>query len=126
MASDVNSVTLTGRLTRDPELRHTAGNKAVCMFGVAVNRRYQSNNEWKDDTTFLDCECWGRQAEAMGGMQRGALVFVGGRLKMDEWQDKQSGQKRTKLKIVADSCYQLLVPAKAAAAPAESGDDIPF
>lgn len=100
MAS-LNRVLIIGNLTRDPELRHTSGGSAVCKLGVAINRRFTtSGGEQREETCFVDVDIWGRQAEACGRyLNKGAQVFVEGRLQMDEWQDRETGRKRSRLRI---------------------------
>ena len=104
MAGDYNKVLLMGRLTRDVELRHTSGNNAVANIGLATGRRYKTaSGEQREETTFVDCEAWGRTAETMAQyLEKGRPVFIEGRLKLDQWQDQQ-GQNRSKLKVVVDS-----------------------
>jgi single-strand DNA-binding protein len=100
-----NKVLLMGNLTRDIEVRTTAGNQNVANFGLAINRRVKTQTgEQRDETTFVDCEAWGRTAEVMAQyLSKGRPVFVEGRLKLDTWQDKDSGQNRSKMKIVVES-----------------------
>ena len=100
-----NKVYLMGNLTRDVELKQTPSNMAVADVGLAVNRRYKSNrdNEMKEETTFVDCEVWGRTAEVMHQyLGKGKPVFIEGRLKLDQWQDKD-GNNRSKLKVVVEN-----------------------
>lgn len=105
MAGSYNKVLLMGNLTRDVEIRHTSGNTAVANFGLAVNRRFRTQSgENREETTFVDCEAWGRTAEVMGQyLSRGRPVFVEGRLKLDEWEDKNGGGKRSKLRVVVEN-----------------------
>lgn len=105
MAGNLNKVFLMGNLTRDPELRHTPSNQAVANIGLAINRRYRTaGGESREETTFVDCEAWGRTAETMSQyLQKGRPVFIEGRLKLDTWQDRDSGQNRSKLKVVIDN-----------------------
>lgn len=103
-----NRVFLMGNLTRDVELRHTPNNTPVAKFGIAVNRRFTvgdgSNREQREEVTFVDCEAWGRTAEVMSQyLSKGRPVFIEGRLKLDQWQDKESGQNRSKLHVVVES-----------------------
>ena len=106
--ANLNSVHLIGNMTRDPELRFTPKGTAVGEIGLAVNRRVKINDEWQDETTFVDVTLWGQSAEfAQKYLTKGSPVFVEGRLQMDQWEDKQSGQKRSKLKVVADSVQSL-------------------
>ena len=104
MAGNFNKVFLMGRLTRDVELRHTPSNMAVGNFGLATNRKFKAGDgEWREETTFVDCEVWGRTAENMSKyFHKGSPVFLEGRLKFDSWQDKNDGSKRSKLLVVVD------------------------
>lgn len=104
MAS-LNKVMLLGNLTRDPELRHTPKGSAVTDLGLALNRRVQDGNGgWKKEVTFVDVTVWGNSAEnAHKYLSKGRGVFVEGRLQMDTWDDKETGKKRSKLKVVADN-----------------------
>ncbi len=147
MAGSYNKVLLMGNLTRDVELRHTPNNQPVANIGLAVNRKYRTaDGEMREETTFVDCEAWGRTAETMSKyLRKGLPVFLEGRLKLDQWQDKDSGQNRYKLKVVIES-FQFIDSrtgdgggsgggysdaSAQAAAPAGAGggiadDDIPF
>lgn len=104
MAS-LNKVILIGNLTRDPEIRYTPKGSAVCDLGLAVNRRYTTESgERQEEVTFLDVVLWGKQAELAGQyLHKGRSVFIEGRLQMDTWEDKASGQKRSKIKIVSEN-----------------------
>ena len=109
MAS-LNKVMLIGNVTRDPELKYTPKGSAVTDLGLAVNRSYtnQATGEKVEETTFVDVELWGRLAEIAGEYaKKGRPVFIEGRLRMDSWEDKQSGQKRSRLKVTAEG-LQLL------------------
>jgi len=99
-----NKVLLMGNLTRDPEVRYTPKGTAIANLGLAVNRRWTSESgEQKEEVTFLDVEVWGRQAETVGQyLSKGKPIFVEGRLKLDSWEDKESGQKKSKLKVVCE------------------------
>ena len=103
MAASFNRVILMGNVTRDIELRHTAGDLAVTDIGMAVNdKRKDANGEWVDDVTFVDVTLWGRTAEvAAEYLSKGSPVFIEGRLKLDTWQNNE-GQNRSKLKVVAE------------------------
>lgn len=152
MAGNFNKVLLMGNLTRDVELRHTNNNNAVAKFGLAVNRRYSvgegANREQREEVTFVDCEAWGRTAEVMAQyLSKGRPVFIEGRLKLDQWQDKESGQNRSRLLVVVEN-FQFVdsrgqggpgggddegaggprrAPApRAGGAPKQDEDDIPF
>jgi single-strand DNA-binding protein len=105
-----NKVILVGNLTRDPEVRYTTSGTAVCDITLAVNSQWtdKRSNERKEEVTFIDVTLWGRTAEIAGEyLAKGRPVLIEGRLHQDKWDDKETGQKRTKLKVVADS-MQLL------------------
>ena len=99
-----NKVILLGNLTRDPEVRYTPKGTAVTELGMAVNRVYTAENgEKREEATFVDVTLWGRTAEIAGEyLKKGRPVFIEGRLQLDTWDDKQSGQKRSKLKVVGE------------------------
>jgi single-strand DNA-binding protein len=102
--SNGNHVSITGNLTRDPELRFTPTGQANASFGVAVNRRWQNRqtHEWEEATSFFDVVCWGTLAEnAAQSLSRGARVVVSGRLDQRSWEN-QEGEKRSKVEISAD------------------------
>ena len=103
MAS-LNKVLLMGNLTRNPEIRYTPGGSAVCEFGMAINRRFmQANGQEKDETCFVDITVWGKQAESSSRfLQKGSSVFVEGRLVYDQWMEKETGNKRSRLRIYAE------------------------
>ena len=104
--SSFNKVILMGNLTRDPELRYTNSNMAICKVGLAVNRRFKDSQtgEWREDPTFVDVTIFGKRGEAFEKYHRkGASAFVEGSLRLDTWEDKNSGQKRSKLYVVADN-----------------------
>lgn len=105
MAGSVNKVFLMGHLTRDIELKHTPSDQAVATIGLAVNRVYKTRDgENREETTFVDCEAWGRTAEIMSQyLCKGRPVFIEGRLKLDQWDDRETGKKRSKLKVVIDN-----------------------
>jgi single-strand DNA-binding protein len=97
-----NTVTVTGTLTRDPELRFTQGAQGVATIGIAVNRRYQRNNEWVEDTSFFNVTAWGSLAEnAAASLAKGVRVIVTGRLQQRSYETQQ-GEKRNVVEIVAD------------------------
>jgi single-strand DNA-binding protein len=143
-----NKVILLGNLTRDPEVRYTPKGSAVCDLGIAVNRVYTTDSgEKREEVTFVDVVLWARLAEIAGEyLKKGRPVFIEGRLQMDSWDDKQTGQKRTKLRVVGES-MQLLggrpggggaateaagenpktsAPPKASTPAAPDEDEIPF
>jgi len=100
-----NKTLLMGHLTRDPELRDTPKGTPNCQFGLAVNRQFKDESgATKDEVTFIDIEAWGRQAETIAKYcTKGKPLFIEGRLKLDSWEDKTTGQKRQKLKVVLES-----------------------
>jgi len=101
---NLNKVMLIGNLTRDPETRATT-NSTITELGIAVNRSVKDDNGgWKDETTFVNVTVWGKTAENCAKfLTKGRGVFIEGRLQMDTWDDKGTGAKRTKLKVVADT-----------------------
>ena len=105
MAGSFNKVMLMGNLTRDIEIRHTGSNTAVGNFGIAVNRRYKTQSgDQREEVTFVDCEAWGRTAEVMSQyLSKGRSVFIEGRLKLDQWEDRNGGGKRSKLSVVVEN-----------------------
>lgn len=104
MAS-LNKVILMGNLTRDPDLRVTPKGSAVCQFGIAVNRRFHDESgASRDEVTYVDVECWGKLAEIAGKfLVKGRPCLVEGRLKFEQWEDKESRQKRSRLKVQAEN-----------------------
>jgi single-strand DNA-binding protein len=147
-----NKVILVGNLTRDPELRYTPKGLAIAKIGLAINRTWKTETgETKEDVTFVDIDAFGKQAETIGQyLKKGRPILVEGRLRLDQWDDKQTGQKRSKLGVILET-FQFLdsgrteggseaprrpAPAPAAAAeappPAEpeppqpEEDDVPF
>src|SRR5881398_2306192 len=107
-----NKVILLGNLTRDPEVRYTPKGSAVADLGIAVNRQYTfENGEKREEVTFVDVTFWGRTAEVAGVyLKKGRPVFIEGRLQLDTWDDKQSGQKRSKLKVIGETMQMLGSP----------------
>src|SRR4028119_810245 len=104
MAASLNKVILVGNLTRDPEVRYTPKGSAVCDLGLAVNRQYSlEGGEKREEVTFIDVVLWARLAEIAGEyLKKGRPVLIEGRLQLDTWDDKQSGQKRSKLRVIAE------------------------
>jgi len=142
---DLNRVYLAGRLTRDPELRYTPSGTAVCKLGLAVSRYYKGKDgERKEETLFVDVTAWDKQAEYLGQrLRQGHPVLVEGTLRSSSWEDKQTGQKRSRIEVSAQRVQELAWSERgaspAAAAPARepeprdipeegpvSEDDIPF
>jgi single-strand DNA-binding protein len=104
--ANFNKVILAGNLTRDPELRYTPKGTAVARITLAVNRVYTSGEggEKKEEVSFVDVDIWGRQAEVIAQyMKKGRPLLVEGRLKQDTWEDKNTKQKQSKLKVVLES-----------------------
>src|SRR6266446_5074787 len=153
--ANFNKVILAGNLTRDPELRYTPKGVAIAKFGLAINRTWKSETgETKEEVTFVDVDAFNRQAEVIGQyFKKGRPILMEGRLRLDQWDDKQTGQKRSKLGVVLESFSFLdsnradnagnppptgaarLAASSAAAAPAETPevevpqheqDDVPF
>ena len=103
-----NRVILVGNLTRDVELRYTPQGTAVTEVGLAVNDRVKRNDEWVDETTFVDITLWGRTAEVANEyLSKGSPVLIEGRLKLDSWDDKNDGKKRYKLRVVGEKMQML-------------------
>ncbi|MGN0034850.1 MAG: single-stranded DNA-binding protein, partial [Coriobacteriales bacterium] len=100
----VNSVTISGNITRDAELRATGGGTSVLRFGVAVNdRRKNRDGEWEDHANFVDCVMFGRRAESLERyLTKGVKVAVSGRLSYSSWEDRDTGQRRSRLEVVVD------------------------
>jgi single-strand DNA-binding protein len=117
-----NKVILLGNLTRDPEVRYTPKGSAVCDLGIAVNRQYTlDSGEKREEVTYVDVVLWSRLAEIAGEyLKKGRPVFIEGRLQMDTWDDKQTGQKRSKLRVIGET-MQLLGGRPAGGA--EPGED---
>ena len=103
--ANVNKVMLLGNITRDLEVRYTPKGTAVCDLGMAVNRiRTGDNGERIEEVTYVDVTLWGRQAELAGQyLSKGRSVFIEGRLQLDQWDDKQTGQKRSRLRVVGEN-----------------------
>jgi single-strand DNA-binding protein len=134
-----SEVTITGNITRDPELRYLTSGTALATFGVAVNRRYMKDNEWQEATSFFDVIVWRDLADnASESLAKGDRVIVTGRLEQRTWETDE-GDKRSKVEIVADDVAPSLrwataavtkTPKKGGAAentpPAEVYEDEPF
>jgi single-strand DNA-binding protein len=103
--SSYNKVILMGNLTRKPEVRYTQTGIAICKLGLAVNRRFKDSttNEWREEPTFVDITFFGKRGEAFAKYHdKGKPAFIEGSLRLDTWDDKQSGEKRSKLYVVGD------------------------
>jgi single-strand DNA-binding protein len=130
-----NKLIIGGRLTRDPELRYTPKGSAIAKLGLAVNRKWKTESgEEREEALFVDVDAFGRTAEVIGQhMKKGREILVEGRLKLDTWDDKNTGQKRSRLGVVLES-FQFVGsgerqerPATQAAAPAPrvAAEDVP-
>ena len=122
--ANFNKVILAGNLTRDPELRYTPKGTAIAKIGLAINRTWKSETgENKEEVTFVDVEAWGRQAEVIAQyMKKGRPFLVEGRLRLDQWEDKNTHQKQSKLKVVLEgfSFIDSRAPESGTGAPASS------
>ena len=100
-----NRVTLMGNLTRDPQLKHLPSNTTVADFGLAMNRHFKTaSGEDREEVCFIDCSAFGKQAEVIGQYcKKGKPLFVEGRLKYDQWDDKTSGARRSKVSVVVEN-----------------------
>ena len=107
--ANFNKVILAGNLTRDPELRYTPKGLAIAKLGLAINRRYTTEGgEQREETTFVDVDSFGKQAETIAQyLKKGRPILIEGRLKLDTWDDKATGQKRSKLGITLET-FQFL------------------
>ncbi|HRQ87243.1 MAG TPA: single-stranded DNA-binding protein [Bacteroidia bacterium] len=106
---NLNKVQLMGNITRDPEVRYTPKGTAVTDISLAINRSFSGDDgERREETTFVEITFWGRQAEVIGEyMRKGRPLYVEGRLQLDTWEDKTSGQQRSRLKVVGEN-FQFL------------------
>ena len=132
-----------GNLTRDPETKVTPNGMTICKIGLAVNRKFKTKDgEDREEVVFVDCDAFGRQADTIARyMQRGRPIHIEGRLRLDQWDDRNSGESRSKLGVVIESFQfvggreesqeqeqQRQQPSKRAATPPQSDfdDDLPF
>lgn len=135
-----NKVIIAGHLTRDPEVKYLNSGSAICNFSVAVSEKWKdkTSGEMKESVAFIDCDAWGKTAEIIGQhFQKGKAILVEGRLKQENWDDKETGKKRSKLKVTVDS-FQFLGGGKGegggqsqgdyqkADADVPAGDEVPF
>ncbi len=122
--ANLNKVMLIGNLTRDPELRHTPSGKTVSEIGLAINRTWTNDQGQKqEDTTFVEVTLWGRQAEVVQQyVTKGSPIYIEGRLQLDSWDDKETGKKRTKLRVIAEN-FQFLSGKPGATGGGNSGGD---
>ena len=107
--ANLNKVMLIGNLTRDPELRVTPKGTAICTFSLAVNRKFKDDSGGeREEVTFVDIEAWGRQGETISKYcTKGRPLFVEGRLRLDQWEDKNTKEKRSRMKVVLEN-FQFL------------------
>jgi len=100
-----NKVILCGNLTRDPELKYTPKGTAIARLGLAMNRKWKTESgESKEEVTFVDVDAFGKQAETLAQyLKKGRAVLIEGRLKLDQWEDKNTNEKRSKLGVVLES-----------------------
>jgi single-strand DNA-binding protein len=103
--ANLNKVIIMGNLTRDPEIKHTPKGTAIAELGIAINRKVPDGNDgWKNEPTFVDVTAWGSAAEnAHKYLSKGRGVFIEGRLQMETWDDKATGQKRSRLKVICEA-----------------------
>src|SRR5580704_10313753 len=122
-----NKVILIGNLTRDPELRYTPAGVAIAKIGLAVNRTWKTETgETKEEVTFVDVDAFRRQAETLAQyLKKGSPLMVEGRLKLDQWDDKQTGQKRSRLGVVLEG-FQFLGGGGGGGGRAEGGSETPM
>lgn len=123
MPANFNRVILIGTLTRDPEVKYLANGTAVTEISLAINRQFtdRNTNERKEDVTFVEVTLWSRLAELAGEyLAKGRNVMIEGRLQLDSWEDKQSGQKRSKLRVVGET-MQFLGGPQGAGGPGGGG-----
>jgi single-strand DNA-binding protein len=104
----MNVVILIGRLTQNPTLRMTPTGSAVCVFSLALNETFKADGEKRQTTTYVDCEAWGQNGQFVSDyLRQGDMLSVRGSLRLDSWMDKQSGQKRSKMRVVCFRCESL-------------------
>jgi single-strand DNA-binding protein len=105
---NLNKVMIAGNLTRDPELRYTPKGTSLTEISLAINRTWTDEGQKKEETTFVDVTLWGRTAEiAQQYLHKGNPAFIEGRLQLDTWEDKQTGQKRSRLRVVGENIHLL-------------------
>ncbi len=138
---NLNVCHLIGNLTRDPELRVTPKGTAICAFSIAVNRKWKDDGQQeREEVTYIDCEAWGKAGENIAKyVTKGRPLYVQGRLRLDQWEDKTTKEKRSRMKVVVEQ-FQFLgqgrdgdqqreaapAPRHANAAPADAPDEIAF
>ena len=121
MAS-LNKVMLIGNLTRDPEVKYTPKGSAVADLAIAVNRTYTVNGEKREEVTYVDIVLWEKLAELAGQyLHKGRPIFVEGRLQLDSWDDKTTGQKRSKMRVIGENIQFLGSPREGGGGGDEGG-----
>ena len=105
----LNKVLLMGNLTRDPELRVTPKGTSICQFALAINRTFKmESGETREEVTYIDVEAWGKQGETIAKyVTKGRPLYVEGRLRLDQWEDKNTKEKRSRMKVVLEQ-FQFL------------------
>lgn len=102
MANDLNVVALSGRLTRESELRYTNGGMAICRFSLAVNRRTKKGDNWEDEASFFECSMFGKTAESVNQfLEKGKQVNVVGELRQNRWE--QDGESRSRVEVIVNN-----------------------
>jgi len=119
----LNKVLLMGNLTRDPELRVTPKGTPICQFALAINRQFKmESGESREEVIYVDVEAWGKQGETIAKYcTKGRPLYVEGRLKLDQWEDKNTKEKRSRMKVVLEQ-FQFLGDGRVGGAPAGAGD----
>lgn len=122
---NLNKVMLMGNLTRDPEVKYTPKGTAVCGLSLAINRSWNDDKGNKmEEVTFVEVELWGRTAEVAGEyLRKGRPVFVEGRLKLDTWEDKETGKQRSKIKVVGEHIEFIGAKLEASESSQDGGSD---
>src|SRR4051812_6458262 len=120
--ANFNKVILAGNLTRDPEVRYTPKGLAITKIGLAINRTWKNEaGETKEEATFVDVDAFGRTAELIAQyLKKGSPILIEGRLKLDQWDDKQTGQKRSRLGVTLET-FQFLDSGRGAAGGSDAG-----
>jgi single-strand DNA-binding protein len=121
----LNKVMLMGNLTRDPELRVTPKGTAICQFSLAINREFKlESGEKRDEVVFVDVEAWGKAGETVAKyLTKGKPLFVEGRLKLEQWEDKKTGEKRSRMKVVLEQFQFIGVRENAGGGEQQSGGE---
>lgn len=123
---NINRVMLTGNLTRDPQNRTNANGVSILNFSLAVNDRIKDGGEWKDYTNYIDCVVFNRSDWLARNLYKGTRVAVEGRLRWSTWTDKKSGEKKSKLEVVADTVEPSPNGSQKPAEDDDLGEEIPF